>query len=179
MKKILKFFIGGTACFILFLYFVSPLVTIGEEYFSFWEYIKYIFTNISEVLKNGNISQIDMLHIVVVWLVVLVIIVVPVLCLLVVAVKGILSGLFTRKNLKVITAELLSFAFSGFLIGFSYYLVNKYTLPMDANYLQKEFVKIACYNIWQPLLYISAFGSLLLSGLTIYVNSLKKKKEDE
>lgn len=179
MKKLLKFFIGGTACFILFLYLVAPLVTIGEESFRFFEYIKYIFANISGILKNGEVSQMDMLHIVVVWLVMLVIIVAPVLCLLVVAVKGILSGLFTRKNLRVVTTELLSFVFSGFLIGFSYYLVHKYTLPIDASSLQTEFVKIACSNIWQPLLYISTFGSLLLSGLTIYANSIKKKEEDE
>ena len=179
MKKILKFFVGGSASFILFLYLVAPIVKIGEENFLFFGYIKYILGNISNILKSTEVSQVDMLYVVVVWLVMLIIIVAPAICLLVVAIKGILSGLFTNKNLRVVTTGLLSFVFSGFLIGFSYYLVYKYVLPIEANRLQIEFVKIACTNIWQPLLYISAFGSLLLSGLTIYANSIKKESSDK
>ncbi|MBQ8292949.1 MAG: hypothetical protein IJX78_03970 [Bacilli bacterium] len=179
MKKLLKFIIGGLACLILLMYLVLPFVKVGEESYNFFTYIGYIFTNISLALKNTTFNSIEMLHTVVAWLLILVIVVAPILCLITVAVKGVFSGLLTKRDLKVVSAELLSFVFSGFLIGFSYYLVYKYTLSYEANQLQIEMVKIACSSVWQPLLYISAFGSLALAGMTVYANSMKKKKEKE
>jgi hypothetical protein len=58
-------------------------------------------------------------------------------------------------------------------------LVYKYSLPVDANALQLEFVKMACNNVWQPVLYVSAFGSLLLVGINLLANDIKNKKEEE
>ncbi len=179
MKKLLKFIIGGIACLILLMYLVLPFVKVGDENYNFFTYIGYIFTNISLALKNTDFTSIEMLYTVLAWLLILVIVVAPVLCLINVGVKGVFSGLLTRKDLKVVSTELLSFVFSGFLIGFSYYLVYKYTLSVEANQLQIEMVKIACSSVWQPLLYISAFGSLALAGMTMYTNSIKKKKKIE
>ena len=179
MKKLFKLLIGIIACSILFLYLVLPLVKIEGENYHLVEYLKYIFDNISATFKNLDFTQVDMLWNVVVWLLMLVIITSPIGCLVVVALKGITSGLLTKRNLTVISLELLSFAFSAFLIGICYYLLNKYSLSSDANQLQIAMVKIACTHIWEPTLYISAFGSLLLSGLTIYTNSIKKKMPKE
>ena len=65
------------------------------------------------------------------------------------------------------------------LLILSYNLIYKYSLPIDANALQVELVKIACLHIWQPVLYISAFGSLMLVGINIFLNDIKEKKDEE
>ena len=179
MKKILKFLIGIIACSILLLYLATPFVKVGENSYHLVGYIKYIFENLSLTFKNTNFTQVDMLYNVIVWLLMLVIVISPIGCLIMIGLRGILSGVFTKKDLKLVSVELLSFAFSGFLIIICYYLLNKYTLPVDANQLQIATVKIACSHIWQPILYISAFGSLLMSGLNIYANAIKKKVKKE
>lgn len=179
MKKLLKLLVGIIAGLILLLYLIMPFVKVGEESFNFLGYINHIFSNINGALKNGEFTQVQMLHTVIAWLLILVVVCVPILCLIAIGIKGILSGIFTNRKLKVISVEALSFVFSGFLISFSYYLVYKYTLPTEANQLQMELVKIACSNIWQPLLYISAFGSLFLVGLNMFANSIKKKEVEE
>lgn len=179
MKKFLKFLIGAIACSILLLYLATPFVKVGENSYHLVEYLKYIFDNLSQTFKNTDFTQVDMLYNVIVWLIILIIVISPIGCLILIGLRGILSGVFSKKDLKLISIELLSFMFSGFLIVMSYYLLNKYTLPLDANQLQIATVKIACSHIWQPVLYISAFGSLLMSGLNIYANAIKKKEEVE
>ncbi len=179
MKKILKLVIGGIAGFILFLYLTMPLVKVEGENLSFIGYLTQIFDNMGEVLADNTLSQMDMLYGLIAWLFILVALCAPIGCLITIGIKAILSGVFTKRNLKMLTLELVSFVASGFLILFFYYLVHYYTLPSDANGLQIIFVKIACSHIWQPLLYISAFGTLFLLGLNIYVNSMKKNKKEE
>lgn len=179
MKKFLKFLIGAIACSILLLYLATPFVKVGENSYHLVEYLKYIFDNLSQTFKNTDFTQVDMLYNVIVWLIILIIVISPIGCLILIGLRGILSGVFSKKDLKLISIELLSFMFSGFLIVMSYYLLNKYTLPLDANQLQIATVKIACSHIWQPVLYISAFGSLLMSGLNIYANAIKKKDKKE
>lgn len=179
MKKFFKFLIGIIACSILLLYLATPLVKVGEENYHIYEYLKYILENLSATFKNTSFTQVDMLYNVIVWLIMLIIILSPVGCLVVIGLRGILSGIFTKKDLKLVSIELLSFAFSSFLIIICYYLLNEYVLPADANQLQVATVKIACSHIWQPVLYISAFGSLLMSGLNIYANAIKEKKKTE
>ncbi len=179
MKKILKFSIGIIACIILILYLSTPFVIIKEEEYYLAEYLKYIFDNISLTFKNTSFTQVDMLYNAVVWLVMLVVVATPIGCLIIIGLRGILSGVFTKKNLRLITIELLSFSFSGFLIIISYYLLNKYSLTSYANHLQIAIVSIACSHVWQPILYISAFGSLLMCGLNIYANAIKKKEKKQ
>jgi hypothetical protein len=55
----------------------------------------------------------------------------------------------------------------------SYYILKEYSLPINANQIQISFVKIANTHIWQPLIYISSFGSLAICGLNMYANLMK------
>lgn len=175
MKKFLKFLIGIIASSILLLYIVTPFVKVGDTSYYLVGYLKYILENLSLTFKNVNFTQVDMLYNVIVWLLMIVIVLSPIGCLILIGIRAILSSLLTKKDLKLISVELISFLFSGFLILMSYYLLNKYTLPLEASQLQIAAVKIACSHVWEPILYISAFGSLLMSGLNIYANALKEK----
>lgn len=179
MRKILKLVIGSIAGVIVLMYLIFPFVKIDSVKYTTFEYIKYIIENISLVFKSTELSDVDMLYTVVAWLLMLIIVVGPIVCLVIISVKGILSGLLTKKKLKVIYLECLSFLFSGTLLILSYHLVHNYSLPVDANPLQIEFVKMACVNNWQPLLYISAFGSLFLVGVNIFSNNIKHKKDED
>ena len=179
MRKLLKLIIGIISSIILLMYLTLPFVKIGDDKYRVFEYIKYIFDNISITFKNVELTDVDMLYIVVAWLLMFILVIVPIISLLIIAIKGCLSGLLSKKKLKIIYLECLAFVFSGTLIVLSYYLVHKYSLPVDANLLQIEFVKMACNNVWQPVLYVSAFGSLLLVGFNLLANDIKHKKEEE
>ena len=179
MRKLLKLIIGIISSIILLMYLTLPFVKIGDDKYKVFEYIKYIFDNISMTFKNVELTDVDMLYTVVAWLLMFIIVIVPIISLVVISIKGLLSGLLSKKKLKVIYLECLSFVFAGTLIALSYYLVYKYSLPVDANALQLEFVKMACNNVWQPVLYVSAFGSLLLVGINLLANDIKNKKEEE
>lgn len=179
MRKLLKLVIGVIASVILLMYLTMPFVKIGDVKYTAFEYIKCIFENISMVFKNTELTDVDMLYSVFAWLIIFVIVITPIICLVIIAIKGLLSGLLSKKKLKVIYLECLSFVFAGTLLVLSYYLVHKYSLPVDANLLQIEFVKMSCANVWQPVLYVSTFGSLLLVGINILSNSMKDNKDDD
>ena len=173
MKKLLKLSMGITGCVILILYLIFPLVIVNKESYSFFRYLKYILNNITLTFKTPGFNQIDMLYNVIVWLGMLVLMIVPLICLLIIAIKG-LIGTWKNKKINIISPTIISFVFSMLIIGLGYYLLNIYTLPGTANQLQIAIVKISCNHIWQPLLYISTFGSLLMLGINIYTNAVEK-----
>ena len=178
MRKLLKLVIGVISSIILLMYWTLPFVRINGDKYTVLAYIKFICKQIGVVFKNPELSQIDMLYSVIAWLLLLIIVSIPIISLLVIAIKSLLSGLLSKKKLKIIYLECLSFVFAGLLLILSYYLIYRYSLPVDANTLQIEFVKIACLHIWQPVLYVSAFGSLLLVGINLLANDIKPQKEE-
>lgn len=179
MKKLLKIIVGAVAFAILFLYLVLPFVKIGEESYLFIEYLWYILDIIKIEFSNIQFTDVDVFYRIIVWSILVIIICIPVICLALVTIKAILSGVFSNRNLKTTILEIASLVSSLFLIAACYYLLNEYSLPKDANQLQITMVRIACSHIWQPLLYISAFGSLFIRGVALYANSIKKKEKKE
>ena len=52
MRKLLKLIIGVISSIILLMYLTLPFVKIGDDKYKVFEYIKYIFDNISMTFKN-------------------------------------------------------------------------------------------------------------------------------
>ena len=172
MLKKFKLSISIISCLILILYLTIPIVVINDKSYSFLRYLGYILDNISITFKTLEFNQIEKLYIVLVWLMMFVIITIPIICLIISAFKSIKSC-FNDRKLKIIPLVIISFIISCLILLISYYILKEYSLPINANQIQISFVKIANTHIWQPLIYISSFGSLAICGLNMYANLMK------
>jgi hypothetical protein len=86
MRKLLKLIIGVISSIILLMYLTLPFVKIGDDKYKVFEYIKYIFDNISMTFKNVELTDVDMLYTVVAWLLMFIIVIVPIISLVVISI---------------------------------------------------------------------------------------------